>query len=135
MDLSSLKRIERLNYLLGGVLIAASAFVFTREGALGVAVGVVLSCVNFSVMRSMVQSWVHLPPGRRSSRSLIMLPKMTGLMLAVFLAIRFLPISGMGLAIGFSVFLPSIAVETVRYISNPPMSDTSDDSSASDAEK
>lgn len=125
MGINSLRRIERLNYMLGGVLVAVMAFVLSRQGALGVLVGVILSCLNFSVMRRMVQGWMQQAPAQRGTRSYFMVPKMAALMLAIVLAIRFLPISAEGLAIGFSVFLLSIAVETVRYISNPPVNGTS----------
>lgn len=120
MDISSLNRIERLNYMLGGVLVIASALLASRAVALGVLVGVILSCANFTVMCRMVQRWMRTAPERRGPQSLLLLPKMSGLMLAVFLAVYFLPISGIGVLVGFSVFLVSIAVETVRYISNPP---------------
>ncbi len=113
-----------MNYVLGGVLVAAAAFMFTRAGALGVLVGVVLSCVNFSVMRRMLQGWMRRSSGLpRSTHSFVMVPKMALLMLAVVLALYFLPIKAEGLAIGFSIFLVSIAVEAVRYFSNPPLSD------------
>lgn len=115
MNVQSLMRIERLNYIVGGVLIAAAAIVGTPKQALGVLVGVVLSCVNFSIMRRMVQHWLKLPPEKRAPQSMLLLPKMAGLMLAVFLAVFFLPISAIGVLIGFSVFLLSVGVETVRF--------------------
>jgi hypothetical protein len=123
MDIGSLQRIERMNYILGGVLIAASVFVFTREGIFGVAVGVILSGLNFTVMRYMVQRWLasaarSQSSGARSNQALLMFPKMALLMLAIFLAIWYLPISAIGVAIGFSVFLVSIGVETVRFLHN-----------------
>jgi len=44
---------------------------------------------------------------------------MLGLMGAVTLALWFLPASPIYLAIGFSVFLVSIAVETARFFMSP----------------
>lgn len=123
MNVQSLHRIERLNYMLGGVLIASMAFVLDRPGALGVLVGVIISSANFTVMRKMVQSWLRQAPDRRGSSSFFMVPKMTMLMGAVALSLIFLPISAGGLVIGFSVFLLSIGIETVRYISSPRPSD------------
>lgn len=120
MDITSLIRIERLNYMLGGALVIAAALAVSREHALGVLVGVVLSCANFGVMRRMVERWMRVAPERRGPQGFFLLPKMIGLMLAIFLAVHFLPISGVGVIVGFSVFLVSIGVETVRYISNPP---------------
>jgi hypothetical protein len=125
MNINSLIRIERLNYVLGGALIVVMAFVLPFSGALGVVVGVILSCANFSVMRRMVQGWMRQAKAGGANRSFFMAPKMALLMLAVFLAIRLLPITAEGLAIGFSVFLLSIAVETVRYISSPRVNGTS----------
>jgi hypothetical protein len=120
MDLNALRRIERLNYVLAGVLVIVGALVFDRAMALGVLVGAVLSCVNFSFMRVLVGKAMAAPDGQRSGKAFFMMPKMAGLMLLVFLAIRFLPITGLGLLVGFSVFLVSIAVETVRMMTNPP---------------
>ena len=120
MTIASLQRIERLNYILGGVLIAVMAFVMDSRGALGVVVGVVLSGLNFTVMRKMVEGWARRPPSQRGPSSFFMVPKMMVLMGAVVLCLMLLPISAIGLAVGFSVFLVSIAVETVRYISSPP---------------
>lgn len=120
MTIDSLHRIERLNYILGGVLIAVMAFVMDSRGALGVVVGVILSSINFTAMRKMVQSWAKRPPSQRGSSSFFMVPKMMLLMGAIVLSLMLLPISAIGLAVGFSVFLVSIGVETVRYISTPP---------------
>lgn len=130
MTIDSLRRIERLNYILGGVLLAVMAFVMDRAGALGVLVGVVLSSINFTVMRRMVESWAKRPPSQRGPSSFFMVPKMILLMGAIALSLMLLPISAIGLAVGFSVFLVSITVETVRYISSPPPA--SDDSAGTD---
>ncbi len=135
MDIHSLHRIERLNYMLGGVLTVLMTVLLPREAALGVLVGVILSSVNFTVMRKMVQGWMQRSAAKRQTSSLFMLPKMVLLMLAIVLSLLFLPISAIGLAIGFSVFLISIAVETVRYISNPPVDDNSSEASVDEAKK
>jgi hypothetical protein len=115
MDVSSLRSIERLNYMLGAILVAGAAILMSRPDVLGVLVGVALSCANFTLMRRMVQWWISAAPERRAPRTLMLLPKMLGMMLAVFLAVFFLPVSGIGVLIGFSVFLGSIAIETVRF--------------------
>jgi hypothetical protein len=115
MDVSSLRNIERLNYMLGAVLVIGAALLMSRPDVLGVLVGVALSCANFTLMRRMVQWWLRTPPERRGARTFVLLPKMTGVMLAVALAIFFLPVSAIGVLVGFSVFLGSIAIETVRY--------------------
>ena len=115
MDVSSLRNIERLNYMLGAVLVIGAAILMSRPDALGVLAGVALSCINFTLMRRMVQWWIQTPPERRGPRTFVLLPKMMGVMLAVALAIFFLPVSGLGVLVGFSVFLGSIAIETVRF--------------------
>lgn len=120
MDVSGLSRIERLNYILGGVLVIAAALLMSQADALGVLVGALLSCANFSLMRRMVQRWMKIAPERRGPHTFVLLPKMLGLMTAVFLAVYFLPVTGLGVLIGFSVFLASIAIETVRFTLNPP---------------
>jgi ATP synthase I chain len=115
MDVSSLRSIERLNYMLGAILVAGAAILMSRPDVLGVLVGVALSCANFTLMRRMVQWWISTPAERRAPRTLVLLPKMLGIMLAVALAVFFLPVSGIGVLVGFSVFLGSIAIETVRF--------------------
>lgn len=120
MDVSGLRRIERLNYILGGLLVAAAAVLMSQADALGVLVGALLSCLNFSLMRGMVQRWLRVAPERRGPHTFVLLPKMLGLMTAVFLAVYFLPVTGLGVLIGFSVFLVSIAIETVRFSMRPP---------------
>lgn len=117
MDPKSLARIERTNYFLGAVLVAAVAVLGTTEQALGAAVGAVLSALNFSVVRRIVERILRAPAGEKSKPALIMIPKMTGLMVAVACAIYFLPLSPVFLAAGFSIFLISIGLETVRFVS------------------
>lgn len=115
MNIESLKNIERWNVLLGILLTIGAALLMSRADVLGVAVGAALSCANFTIMRRMVMRWMRTPPKRRGPQMLLLVPKMSGLMLAVFLALWFLPVTGIGVLIGFSVFLLSIAIETVRY--------------------
>ena len=50
MTPGNLQRIERLNYLLGGVMVIASALTQPRSMALGIAVGVALTCLNFFLL-------------------------------------------------------------------------------------
>ena len=114
MSAPVLRRIERLNYILGGVFIVVSAIYWTQAHSLGVLVGVVLSALNFSVVRRIVERWMKRAQKGDHTAGLYLAPKMGFLILLVFLAIRFLPISGVGFVVGFSVFLLSIAIETIR---------------------
>ncbi len=121
MDLSALRRIERLNYILSGVLTLVALFlVSTRDQFFGLAVGAGLSSLNFTIMRYLVQRWMQAPEGRKGPQAFFMVPKMAALMVLIVLAVKFLPISAPYLAAGFSVFLVSIAIETVRHFTTPP---------------
>lgn len=118
MDRTSLHRIERMNWILGGVLVAACGVLGTMEHVLGSLVGVVLGAVNFSLVARIVEKMALAAQGKLDAKagSMFLAPKMAVLMGLVFAALYFLPISAGMLAIGFSVFMLSIAVETVRYV-------------------
>jgi hypothetical protein len=145
MNDAALGRIERLNYLLGGVLVVSAALLLPSEQALGVLVGVVIGCLNFTMIRRIVSRWVTQTAwlsehpddaggsaagaGAKGSGAsgFFLIPKMGALIAAVFLALKYLPISPAFLAIGFSVFMLSIVVETVRSVTNPPDDDGQED--------
>jgi ATP synthase I chain len=112
----SILRIERLNYLFGGVLVILAALFATQDQALGVAVGVALTCLNFFFLRKLVFKWtaaVKAGDERGSARIYLILPKMIGLMAAVVLIMLFLPIHPVGFVIGYSIFIASIVVGAV----------------------
>ncbi len=123
MDTSGLKRIERTNYVLGGIATVVCAVTLDRSQTLGILVGSLLGSVNFTLIRRIVEQWMTGAENEGSHSShksaYFMIPKMTGLVLAVFLCLRFLPISGAFFAIGFSVFLVSIMLETVHTLFRP----------------
>jgi hypothetical protein len=108
----SIRRIERFNYAIGAVAIAVAALTQPRDIALGVTVGALLTCGNFFVLRKLVTKWTRdAAQGRGGNASLLMLPKMIGLMGAVAIAIVFLPINVVAFTVGYSIFLISIAIE------------------------
>jgi len=108
----SIRRIERLNYAIGAIAIAVAALTQPRDIALGVTVGTLLTCANFFVLRKLVTKWTRdAAQGRGGNASLLMLPKMIGLMAAVAIAIVFLPLDVVAFTIGYSIFLISIAIE------------------------
>lgn len=112
MKADSLLRVERLNYVLGGILIIVAAILRPRAEALGVLVGVVLTSANFAMLRHLVFRWTaDAAAGIHSNRSLLLIPKMMGLMAAVAIALFVLPISAVAFAIGYSVFVVSITIE------------------------
>jgi hypothetical protein len=128
MDPKALKRIERSNYLLGAAFIGAVAVLGDQPQLLGAAVGAVLQALNFSVVRRIVDKVLAAPDGKKSRPTLVFVPKMMALMAAVALAIYFLPLSAVMLAAGFSLFMVSIAIETVRFATRPPVDPSADDS-------
>ena len=110
--MASIRRIERLNYGIGAIVIAIAALTQPRPVALGVTVGVFLTCVNFLVLRKLVIKWTSdAAAGRTSNASFLMLPKMIGLMGAVAVAVLLLPIDVIAFTIGYSIFMVSIIVE------------------------
>jgi ATP synthase I chain len=111
----SIRRIERLNYAIGAIAIAVAALTQPRDIALGVTVGALLTCANFFVLRKLVTKWTReAAQGHGGNASMLMLPKMIGLMGAVALAIVFLPINVVAFTIGYSIFLISIAIEATH---------------------
>jgi hypothetical protein len=119
-------RIERINYLLGGILVIAAALTQPRPIALGIAVGVALTCANFFVLRRLVTKWTSdAAQGKSGNAPLLMLPKMTILMGAVAVAILVLPIDPIAFTIGYSLFIVSIVLDTTYSALKSPESDAS----------
>ena len=113
MSSPSILRIERINYALGGVLVILAALTQPRPIALGIAVGAALTCLNFNVLRRLVNKWTaDAAQGRTGAAPLLMMPKMIGLMAAVALAILFLPIDPIAFVVGYSIFIISIVIDT-----------------------
>jgi ATP synthase protein I len=117
MDPKALERIEKLNYFFGAALILVTAVLTEQYFALGVTTGVALTCINFTLIRRLVTKLLASAPEKRAGTAFFFVPKMSGLLVLVALAVYFLPISAIGIGIGFSVFLLSIMVESVRFMS------------------
>lgn len=108
----SLLRIERLNYGIGAVVIAAGVLTQARDVALGLTVGVILTCINFLVLRKLVTKWTRdAARGQGGNAQLLMLPKMVGLMGAVAVVVIFTSVDVVAFTIGYSIFIVSIIVE------------------------
>lgn len=113
MAAPSLLRIERLNYALGGILVIIAALTQPQTIALGFAVGVGLTCLNFFVLRKLVTKWTtDAAQGKTGNAPLLMLPKMVGLMGAVAVAILVLDIDPIAFTVGYSLFIVSIVLDT-----------------------
>ena len=115
MGPKELARIERMNALLGGVLSLGAFAFFSTPVAIGVAVGAALAVLNFHGVRRLVGASLRRDGMKRAALQLLLIGKMGLVFLLVFLAIRFLPLNPVALAVGMSVFLISIAVESIRF--------------------
>ena len=118
MGPKELARIERWNAIFAGVLILGAAAFFSTPVLVGVAVGAILAVANFWGIRRLVAASLRRDGMKRAGLQLLLIGKMGLLFVMVFLAIRYLPLSPVGLAVGMSVFLLSIAVESVRFALN-----------------
>lgn len=123
--MASILRIERINYVLGGILTIAAAITQPRDIALGIAIGVGLTCLNFHVLRRLITKWTAAAAkGEHSNAPMLMLPKMVGLMGAVALVILFLPVEPVSFIIGYSIFIVSIVIDTTFAALRPEADET-----------
>jgi len=103
-----------MNYGIGAVLSIAALLTQSQRIVLGVIVGVVLTCLNFYVLRRLIVKWTaDAAQGKTGPAPYLMLPKMAGMMVAVAVAVLFLPIDAIAFAVGYSVFIVSIIVEAI----------------------
>lgn len=116
MGPKQLATIEKWNGIFAAVMVLAALAFFDMGVVVGVAVGAALAIVNFSSMRKLVGASMRRQGKQRALLQLILIAKMGVLFLLVFLAIRFLPLNPIAFAVGISVFLLSITVESVRYV-------------------
>lgn len=122
----SILRIERLNYGISAVAILATVITQSRAVTLGLTVGAALTCLNFYVLRKLVTKWTTEAAEKKTSNSaLLMMPKMIGLMGAVAAAVLLLPIDVIAFAVGYSIFIVSIIVETT-YSALRPSAETNE---------
>jgi hypothetical protein len=111
-SIAAIYRIERVNYVLGAIVVLAGLLTQSRAIALGLAVGVALTCANFFVLRKLVFKWTReAARGGGGNAAMLALPKMLVLMLAVAGAILLLPIDPIAFTIGYSIFIVSIVLD------------------------
>jgi hypothetical protein len=116
----SILRMERWNYGIGAVLVALAAITQPRSISLGVTVGVLLTCLNFFILRKLVVKWTaQAAEGKPGNSQLLILPKMIGMMGAVAVIVLFLPINVIAFIIGYSIFMVSIVAETLYSAMRP----------------
>jgi hypothetical protein len=120
----SIRRIERLNYGISAGAILVALISQPPPVTLGLAIGASLTCLNFYVLRRLIEKWTaEAARGRGGNSGLLMLPKMLGLMAAVAAAVLLLPLNVIAFAIGYSIFIVSIVVETLYSALRPSAAD------------
>ncbi len=117
----SIFRIERLNYGISAVAVVLALVTQSQAVTFGLAVGAALTCLNFYVLRRLIVKWTtEAATGKGTGNSaLLMLPKMVGMMGAVAAAVLLLPIDVIAFAIGYSIFIVSIVIETTYSALRP----------------
>jgi hypothetical protein len=120
----SILRIERLNYGISAIAILAALVTQKQDVTLGLAVGAGLTCLNFFVLRKLIVKWTtEAAAGKGGNSAVLMLPKMVGLMGAVAVSVLFLPIDVIAFAVGYSIFIASIIIETTYTALRPAAAD------------
>lgn len=121
----SILRIERINYALAGIVVLAGLFTRDSRIVLGLMAGAALTCLNFYVLRRLVVKWTaDAATGKGGgSASMLMMPKMIGLMLAVAAAVLLLPLDVIAFTIGYSIFVLSIVIDTASTALRAPAQD------------
>ena len=116
----SILRIERLNYAFAAVVAIVGLLTQPKDVVLGLVVGAGLTCLNFLVLRKLVIKWTtDAATGKTGNASLLMLPKMIGLMGAVAVCVLLLPIDVIAFTVGYSIFILSIIVEATYSAMKP----------------
>jgi hypothetical protein len=110
-----LRKMERWNWLFTGVAILVAALAFDLPVVIGVGVGGLVASVNFMAIRKIWESLLSGSTEKRQAMQMLFLLKTVALIAVVFVCIRFLPLSPAAFAVGISIFLLSIAVESARY--------------------
>jgi hypothetical protein len=125
----SIRRIERLNYVLAVVTVLVGVFTQDQRVILGLMVGSALTCLNFLLLRKLVVKWTtEAATGKPGNASLLMLPKMIFLMGAVAVSVLLLPLNVIAFAIGYSIFIASIVIEATYSALRPQPAPSSDSS-------
>lgn len=123
MGPKELTRISRMTAVLGAAMCLGAVLLFSPAVALGVTVGAALAAANLFSVRYLVTASLRKDGLKRAALQLLLMGKMGLLFVMVFLAIRFLPINPIALAVGMSVFLVAIAVESLRFSMSPTGND------------
>jgi len=119
------KRIERLNYGISAGVILIALFTQSRPVTLGLAVGAGLTCLNFYVLRRLIVKWTAEAAKGRGGRRLALLAAGAAVAAAaVAAAVLLLPLDVVAFAIGYSIFIVSIIIETTYTALRPSAADS-----------
>ncbi len=110
-----LRAMEKWNLVFSALAVLIAAIAFDRAAVVGVAVGALIACANFTAIRRIWESLLSGSTERKQSMQALFLIKMLALFAIVFVCIRFVPMSPAAFAVGISIFLLSIAVESARF--------------------
>ncbi|MBA2540426.1 MAG: ATP synthase subunit I [Deltaproteobacteria bacterium] len=125
----SILRIERLNYGISAVLVLIALITQPKTVTLGLAAGAALTCANFFVLRKLIVRWTtDAAQGKQGNSAVLMLPKMIALMGLVAVSVLFLPIDVIAFAVGYSIFIVSIIVESIYSAMSPSLGTPNDES-------
>ncbi len=120
----SILRIERLNYGISAALVLIALVTQPKPIVLGLAAGAALTCANFFVLRKLIVRWTtEAAEGKRGNSAVLMLPKMIALMGLVAVSVLFLPIDVVAFAVGYSIFICSIVIESIYSAMRPVTAD------------
>ena len=125
MDSKRIIAIERWNLLFTAIFSMTAWLLLSRSMAIGIALGAAISCINFWGLHKLITSSLQSKGKKRVVLQFILIFKLGILMSILWLAATFLPVSPISLAIGFSVFLVSIAAETARFSLSKDNAETS----------
>jgi hypothetical protein len=108
-------RVEKIGFLLVGVATLVSLLFQDRAMVLGVGLGSALAALNFSALRRILQGiFTGKNPRKQLFLGILLTIKFALLATAIYLIIKFIPISAIAFIIGISVVVMAIFVEGFR---------------------
>jgi lipid-A-disaccharide synthase-like uncharacterized protein len=120
VELTHLRRIERLNLVLAGVLAAGSLMFWRRDIVLGTALGALLAVLNFWVIRRVTARVLASASARKQLLLMsLLVAKMSLLIGLVFVIIRYAPVHVVAFVVGLSTFLASILLASLAAPADP----------------
>jgi len=107
---TTMARIERKNYLLGGAFVLLSLLAGSQRFSLGVAIGVAITCANFAFLSRVLG---QASDDVANKRMMWLFPKMLALMAITLGALLLIPMSPLGFGAGYMVFAVAIVADVL----------------------